>query len=262
MKTSLFVASAVTSLLVLSLLFDLSTAPIVLGVIFIHELGHILGMAAFGYRNRQVLFLPFLGAAAVGEKPEANAWQQLGVLLLGPLPGILVGLVCLGSMDDPVSRGLFDASPWLQFTLISVILNYINLLPFGMLDGGRIVQLLFLRRFPRIQFVFFVTSAAVFLGVAVWTNDPILWVLGLLSALGLPAQLKIALARGALGREIKVVDAALEAGDATTAAIERQEKLAVFEQLAQPAFAKALPMVKHRLAQQLLSYVTAPRLRW
>ena len=69
---------------------DAAKLAILIPVLLLHELGHFAGMRLFGYRNVQMFFVPFLGAAVSGRKHAAPVWQQVVVLLLGPLPGLLV----------------------------------------------------------------------------------------------------------------------------------------------------------------------------
>src|SRR5262245_43661681 len=73
--------------------FDWRSLALIVGVLLLHESGHFLGMRLFGYRNVRMFFIPFFGAAVSGTKHAAAVWQQGVVLLLGPLPGILLGLV-------------------------------------------------------------------------------------------------------------------------------------------------------------------------
>lgn len=58
----LFAASTVLSMAIGLLIFDWLFAVLLLAIILFHELGHFLAMAAFGYRNLQVLALPLVGA--------------------------------------------------------------------------------------------------------------------------------------------------------------------------------------------------------
>src|SRR5690349_6394687 len=59
-------------------------------VLFLHEGGHIVGMRLFGFRDLDMLFVPFVGALASGTKNNAPEWQHAIVLHLGPLPGLIV----------------------------------------------------------------------------------------------------------------------------------------------------------------------------
>ncbi|MBN9519990.1 site-2 protease family protein [bacterium] len=169
----LFVASL--ALFVMSVGRDATTSVAALvAVIFLHETGHYLGMRAFGYRNVRMFFIPFFGGGASGMKETAPAWQEAVVLLLGPVPGLVVGLVLAAS-------GAAHQEPWvydLAFTL--VVLNAFNLLPLFPLDGGRLFEVLLLARRPAATAVFRLLAVAG-LGLIAW--DAGSWVLGVLAGL-------------------------------------------------------------------------------
>jgi Zn-dependent protease len=123
------------------LVFSTVDAALLIGVLFVHELGHFLGMRYFGYRDVQMFFIPLLGAAVRGEKKGVPAWQETIVLLLGPLPGLLLGCTIYFldlAHPQPLLR---SAAAWL------VAINFLNLLPFEPLDGGRICNRLLFSRY-------------------------------------------------------------------------------------------------------------------
>ena len=118
------------------------------GVIFLHELGHYLGMVAFGYRDVRMFFIPLFGAAVTGRKHAAPAWQQLIVLLLGPLPGILLAGI-LYAFTRPVP------SPFVRDAITLLLaLNAFNLLPLVPFDGGRVANILIFSRSPLLEAIF------------------------------------------------------------------------------------------------------------
>lgn len=162
--------------------FDrLQTAIIILVVLLIHELGHLIGMKAFGYRDIRMFFIPFFGAAATGRKESAPAWQESIVLLLGPLPGIALGLV-LHAILHPLP------STW-QYELIAalVLINAFNLFPLVPLDGGRLLEVLVFGRHPVLGAAFRLLAAAG-LGFVAWDADLLpLWLLAGLILLTTPA---------------------------------------------------------------------------
>src|SRR5690606_2662891 len=101
-------------------------------VLSFHEAGHLLGMRIFGYRSLSMLFIPFLGAVAIGNKGNAKPWQEIVVLLLGPLPGLCVAAALVGV-------GWFEQTGWrYELVLMLVALNVFNLLPIYPLDGGQL----------------------------------------------------------------------------------------------------------------------------
>jgi Zn-dependent protease len=104
-----------------------------------HELGHIAGMAVFGYRDPRVFLFPLAGPAA----GTVGAWKQAATALLGPLPGLIAGLTIY--VADRPAWGTWQA----EFCLVLVAFNAVNLLPVLPLDGGRVFDLVGPTRRPR-----------------------------------------------------------------------------------------------------------------
>lgn len=143
--------------------------------VLIHELGHVLGMHVFKYRDLKILFLPFLGAITIGSPEEAKPYQKVIVFFLGPVPGLVLGLICwllYGYTKSTVAR---DAA----ITLFA--LNYFNLLPIMPLDGGQVLNLVFFARFSQAQFVYQAISLICLTILALFTRA---YVLLVISALG------------------------------------------------------------------------------
>src|SRR5262249_34461211 len=150
------------SLLLFALSFlsvGLRELAFVVPVLFLHESGHWLGMKLFHYKNVQMFFIPFFGAAVSGRKHAAPAWQQMVVLLLGPLPGIFLGLGLIAWLAPPPGDWRLDLAFYL------VILNVINLAPLVPLDGGRVLDVMLFAGRPGLG-VTFRLFAVVCLGVA------------------------------------------------------------------------------------------------
>ena len=150
-------------------------------VLLIHELGHWAAMRALGYEDVSIFFLPF-GAATKGRKEARNAFEEYVVLVMGPLPGLLIGEAILLYLAA-------DHQPWLagyagEYALLSLLLNFINLLPVFPLDGGRIVQLLLLSGSPRAQFYFYLFSLTALAAATLALRDPLLLILVAALAVG------------------------------------------------------------------------------
>jgi membrane-associated protease RseP (regulator of RpoE activity) len=146
-------------------------AALLISIIFIHEFGHFLGMRWFGYRNTKIAFVPFFGGVATGVRPNAPAWQQAIILLLGPLPGILLGagLMWFGGERLLVAVGY-------AFLLI----NALNLAPVVPLDGGQLLRVLFFAhsRWLALGFTWF---GAACLALYAWASND--WLIGGLAVL-------------------------------------------------------------------------------
>ena len=181
-KLALFCGSVVVFALAFGLQMSATTLALLFGVLLFHELGHALAMKVFGYRDLQVLFIPFLGAVASGRKRDTRPQEEIVVLLAGPVPGIVVGSVILAAGWGAKAEWLADLA-----TLL-LIVNYLNLLPILPLDGGRIMNVVLFDRFPLLQLVFSGLSAAAVLLAGAATNDGVLRAFGLFLALALPMQ--------------------------------------------------------------------------
>jgi Zn-dependent protease len=127
------------------------------GVIFVHELGHMAGMILFGYRDVRIFFIPFLGGAASGKKRGVAKWKEAIVLLLGPLPGIVAGVILLKVVHGD---GLLHT-----LAMQLIILNALNLLPMHPLDGGQLFTVVLFSRNRHLELIFSgVTCALLGLG--------------------------------------------------------------------------------------------------
>jgi Zn-dependent protease len=123
------------------------------GTLLFHEAGHFVGMRYFDYKDVKMFFIPALGAAVRGEKNDVPAWQEAIVLLLGPLPGLLLGC-SFYFIDSAVSvPALRDGAAWL------VTINFLNLMPLSPLDGGRLWNRLLFSRYAVLESVIVVPAA-------------------------------------------------------------------------------------------------------
>lgn len=161
--------------------FDLVDLGLLLAVLLVHELGHLFAMKAFGYADTSIFFLPFFGAAATGTKPDASAEQRLTVAFMGPLPGLIVGIMLLLAVVDPPAE-------LLKLAAMLVGLNWINLIPFLPLDGGHIASALVFSRNPRWESAFRLSGIAAFGLCAVFLEVPLLWILVVFGAVGFRSQ--------------------------------------------------------------------------
>ncbi|MBI4854086.1 MAG: hypothetical protein HY819_20005 [Acidobacteria bacterium] len=236
-KTVLFVVSVIVTAIAFGFTFSWKTVPIFLGILFIHELGHLVGMKLFGYKDTQILFLPFLGAVTIGEKENVTPMQKLVIYLLGPVPGVIGGFIA-GYIYLLTGKDI-----WYEIALMAIIINYINLLPILPLDGGRVVEAIFFSRFPRAQSIVYIINTCILVLFYFLLHDKILLFLIIASTLSIPYQWRF-------GKAAKEVSNLLPPEHNRTNRLE-----AIFQVLnTQPAFLKQALPEKHLLAKQLLSY--------
>ena len=159
---------------------------ILVGVLFVHELGHWLAMRAFGYRNLKMFFIPFFGAAVSGRHYNVPGWKKAVVSLMGPLPGIVLGSA-LGFTGVALHQPLL-----IKIGVTAVVLNGFNLLPVLPLDGGWILQAILLCRHHLIELLFRLGAIAAIMIASVVLNDPVTRWVALFMAVSMPAMHKIA----------------------------------------------------------------------
>jgi Zn-dependent protease len=142
---------------------DLVNVAILMGVLLFHELGHLLAMRIFGYKDLAVFFVPFLGAVATGRNQGAPGWQRGLITLAGPVPGLLAGW----AMVLFAPEGVRDSGHLASAVGTLFVVNGFNLLPVLPLDGGRLLNLALFSRRPRLETVFTIAAgvAVIFIGI-------------------------------------------------------------------------------------------------
>jgi Zn-dependent protease len=106
------------------------------GLIFIHEIGHVIELRRQGIPASAPLFIPFLGAFVGMKQMPKNAWKEAQVALAGPLLGTL------GAVAVWIAGVAFDSNFLKAMAFVGFLLNLFNLLPIVPLDGGRAVAAL------------------------------------------------------------------------------------------------------------------------
>lgn len=101
-------------------------------ITLVHEIGHAVAIRAKGLRAGFMVFIPFIGGAVTLKDQPRTAYDDAIIGLAGPFAGTIASLACL-----QVYKWLHDPL-WLLIAFLGFVLNLFNLLPLGMLDGGRI----------------------------------------------------------------------------------------------------------------------------
>ena len=172
---------------------------VLLVVIFIHELGHFLGMKLFGYHDPKIFFIPGFGAVATAKKSSGNAWHEAIVSLLGPLPGIVIGIIFVLVYYITENRLFYD------FAELFLFINLFNLLPISPLDGGRFFETVLFRRNHIIELAFRIVTGLILLGLGIVSQYTLLIVFSVMVLLNLPEIYRISksakMIRKAIGKK-------------------------------------------------------------
>jgi Zn-dependent protease len=203
---------------------------ILVGVLLLHESGHFLGMKLFNYQDVKMFFIPFFGAAVSGRSTSVDGYKEAIVLLLGPLPGIALGLV-LGFVAM-----FYDNAVLRSAAMMLIWINGFNLLPLMPLDGGRVMHLIIFSRQRHIEAAFRVLTAGL-LGLCALAGFWGLGIFAVLLLIGTPSAFQISKLAQQLSRAF-TPDAATNPSaplshELAVALIERVR--AAFPQVPQPA---------------------------
>lgn len=153
---------------------------IITTVILIHESGHLLAMKLFNYSNLGIFFIPLFGGAAKGTKTNISQKQQSIVLLSGPLPGIVIGTVLFLLYKNSMHN------PWMYgFSIGFIFINLINLLPIYPLDGGRLLQIIFLNNSKILSNIFSGLSIIAIIYFSITSRDYIFLFFGFMLLMSL-----------------------------------------------------------------------------
>ncbi len=141
------------------------------GMILIHEMGHVVEIRRQGMAASAPLFIPFFGAAIFQRQHPADALRQAQIGIAGPLAG---------TVGATAAFALYGSTHWWQFLLaayLGFLINLFNLIPIGMLDGGWIMAVVS-------KWFQIIGLAGLFLAVILLGFSPIVLIIVLM---GLPA---------------------------------------------------------------------------
>ncbi|MDQ1683424.1 MAG: hypothetical protein QOC82_161 [Frankiaceae bacterium] len=131
LKAFTVVGSMAVSIAAYASLWGWTFAAGFVGLIFVHEMGHVVALRRRGVKAGAPVFLPFLGAFVRMKESPRSVYVEAETALAGPYAGTIGAFAVLLAGHVNGSAMLRD----LAFT--GFLLNLFNLLPVLPLDGGR-----------------------------------------------------------------------------------------------------------------------------
>ncbi len=172
--------------------WDWKLVILLIPILLFHEIGHLVAMRWCNYRNLRMFFIPLFGAAVSGQNYNVPGWKKVIVSLMGPLPGIALGIV-LGLVAISLEQSLL-----LEVATMMLFLNGFNLLPVLPLDGGWVMHAIIFSRHYLLDVGFRLAAALLLLGVGISIGEWFLTIIGSFMLLGIPTSYRVAKIVGVL----------------------------------------------------------------
>ena len=163
-------ASLLATAAAFSLLLGWEIGVIFVGLLVLHELGHLVSFRMIGQPWGKIIFIPFLGGVAVSRVPHLRladdafcAIMGAGLSVLALVPAIMVSFWQVSS----------PAAVQLAYVIAAIAggLNLLNLLPVFPLDGGRVLRAVMQSFLPKqVRNAMFAVAGIVAIGGVVLHN--------------------------------------------------------------------------------------------
>jgi Zn-dependent protease len=129
------VLSACATFLVLRAHLDWESAVGFFWVFSAHELGHLAVARYHGVPSTWPIFIPNVGAFVLTLRPFKDPSEEAYIALGGPVAGLAATAIL------HVLGLWMDSLPLLELTVFCYAVHLVNMIPAGVLDGGRIANL-------------------------------------------------------------------------------------------------------------------------
>jgi Zn-dependent protease len=137
------------------------------GLLFVHEMGHVLEARRQGLPVSVPVFIPFMGALITLKQMPHDAWREARLAIAGPILG------SVGALALYLAGAAYDSRELKALAFLGFFINLFNLLPVIPLDGGRITAALH----PALWFLGFLALLA----LVIYRPNPILIIILLLA---------------------------------------------------------------------------------
>ena len=128
--------------------FTLAAAPLgtifgfcILASLMLHELGHVLAYRMLGHSHTRFRLVPVLAKQPISDQPLKTEGEAFFVALMGPAFS-LAPMTLAAALSVALAGPMPEVSNVLRiFAIACGTLNFVNLLPFWPLDGGKCARI-------------------------------------------------------------------------------------------------------------------------
>lgn len=117
---------------------------LLLGIIFIHEMGHAAAASFFSWRIKSITLLPFGGVAEMDEHGNRPIKEEAIIAVAGPLQHVWM----VAAASILASASLLPDDLYRLFLQYNLMILIFNLFPIWPLDGGKLVFLFYSLKKP------------------------------------------------------------------------------------------------------------------
>ena len=164
-------ASLLATAAAFSLLLGWEIGAIFVGLLVLHELGHLISFRMIGQPWGKIIFIPFLGGVAVSRVPHLRLADDAFCAIMGA--GLSVVGADAGHHRQCVAESIHPGIVQLAYVMAAIAggLNLLNLLPVFPLDGGRVLRAVMQSFLPRhVRTAMFAVAGMVAIGGVVLHN--------------------------------------------------------------------------------------------
>lgn len=167
-KVAITGLTMIISVFAYTLVFGVWYAVGLVGLIFVHEMGHFMAARQRGLAVGAPTFIPFVGAWVQLKTLPHDVETEAYVALAGPVAGTLVSIACY------VLARSWHSDLLLALSYAGFFINLFNLIPLAPFDGGRITSIVS----PRVWLL----GVPILIALFVWRPSPMLLLVALLAA--------------------------------------------------------------------------------
>ncbi|HIP37046.1 MAG TPA: hypothetical protein EYG85_09350 [Crocinitomix sp.] len=144
--------------------------------IIFHEFGHFVGMKVFKFNDKKIMYLPFLTFLLKQKTETVSQKQYLITILLGVIPGLLIGTILFYTYLQTQNQLL------LTMSTLFIVINIFSVLPLDPLDGGKLVETVFFPNNNTFKLYYVLISSVVFIVIGFYFELYVLMIFGFLMA--------------------------------------------------------------------------------